>query len=34
LDADQPYVLGVTTPYTGHVMPFMPADRMVADMSD
>ena len=32
LDSDQPYVLDVVTPYTEHVMPFIPAGRTVADM--
>jgi acetolactate synthase-1/2/3 large subunit len=33
LDSDQPYLLDVITPYTEHVMPFIPAGRTVADMS-
>jgi len=32
LDSDQPYVLDVICPYTEHVMPFIPANRTVADM--
>jgi acetolactate synthase-1/2/3 large subunit len=32
LDSDQPYLLDVITPYTEHVMPFIPAGRTVADM--
>ncbi len=32
LDSDEPYVLDVITPYTEHVMPFIPAGRTVADM--
>jgi len=32
LDSDQPYVLDVITPYTEHVMPFIPAGHTVADM--
>jgi acetolactate synthase I/II/III large subunit len=32
LDSDQPYVLDVVTPYTEHVLPFIPAGRTVADM--
>jgi acetolactate synthase-1/2/3 large subunit len=32
LDADEPYVLDVITPYTTHVVPFIPANRTVADM--
>lgn len=32
LDSDQPYVLDVITPYTEHVLPFIPAGRTVADM--
>ena len=32
LDADEPYVLDVIVPYTTHVMPFIPANRTVADM--
>jgi len=32
LDSDQPYVLDVVTPYTEHVVPFIPAGYTVADM--
>jgi acetolactate synthase-1/2/3 large subunit len=32
LDAREPYVLDVIVPYTTHVLPFIPADRTVADM--
>jgi len=32
LDADEPYVLDVITPYTTHVIPFIPANKTVADM--
>ena len=32
LDAKEPYVLDVIVPYTTHVMPFVPANRTVADM--
>ena len=32
LDSDQPYVLDVITPYTEHVLPFIPAGRTVAEM--
>ena len=32
LDADEPYVLDVIVPYTTHVIPFIPANRAVADM--
>jgi acetolactate synthase-1/2/3 large subunit len=32
LDADEPYVLDVIVPYTEHVMPFIPANKTVADM--
>ena len=32
LDSDQPYVLDVICPYTEHVIPFIPANRTVADM--
>ena len=32
LDAKEPYVLDVIVPYTTHVLPFIPADRTVADM--
>ena len=32
LESDQPYLLDVITPYTEHVIPFIPAGRTVADM--
>jgi acetolactate synthase-1/2/3 large subunit len=32
LDAREPYVLDVIVPYTTHVLPFVPANRTVADM--
>jgi acetolactate synthase-1/2/3 large subunit len=32
LDAKEPYVLDVIVPYTEHVLPFIPANRTVADM--
>ncbi len=32
LDSNEPYLLDVITPYTEHVMPFIPAGRTVADM--
>jgi acetolactate synthase-1/2/3 large subunit len=32
LDANEPYVLDVIVPYTTHVIPFIPANRTVADM--
>ncbi|MCU0772753.1 MAG: biosynthetic-type acetolactate synthase large subunit [Verrucomicrobia bacterium] len=32
LEADEPYVLDVIVPYTTHVLPFIPANRTVADM--
>jgi len=32
LDSDQPYLLDVICPYTEHVIPFIPANRTVADM--
>jgi acetolactate synthase I/II/III large subunit len=32
LAADEPYVLDVIVPYTTHVIPFIPANRTVADM--
>ncbi len=32
LASDQPYVLDVITPYSEHVLPFIPAGRTVADM--
>jgi acetolactate synthase-1/2/3 large subunit len=33
LDSDQPYLLDVICPYTEHVIPFIPANGTVADMS-
>jgi acetolactate synthase I/II/III large subunit len=33
LDSDQPYLLDVICPYTEHVIPFIPANRTVADMT-
>jgi acetolactate synthase I/II/III large subunit len=33
LDSTEPYVLDIITPYTEHVLPFIPAGRTVADMS-
>ena len=33
LDSKEPYVLDVITPYTEHVLPFIPAGKTVADMS-
>jgi len=33
LDSDQPYLLDVITPYSEHVLPFIPAGRTVADMT-
>jgi acetolactate synthase-1/2/3 large subunit len=33
LDSDQPYVLDIITPYSEHVLPFIPAGRTVADMT-
>ncbi len=32
LDTDEPYVLDVITPYTEHVLPFIPAGRTVNEM--
>ena len=32
LDADEAYVLDIIVPYTEHVLPFIPANRTVADM--
>ena len=32
LDAKTPYVLNIMTPYSEHVLPFIPAGRTVADM--
>ena len=32
LDANGPYVLDIIVPYTEHVLPFIPANRPVADM--
>jgi acetolactate synthase-1/2/3 large subunit len=32
LDSNEPYVLDVVTPYTEHVIPFIPAGKTVADM--
>jgi acetolactate synthase-1/2/3 large subunit len=32
LDSDQPYLLDVICPHTEHVLPFIPANRTVADM--
>ncbi len=32
LDAKEPYVLDVITPYSTHVIPFVPAGKTVADM--
>jgi len=32
LDSKEPYLLDVITPYTEHVMPFIPAGKTVADM--
>jgi acetolactate synthase I/II/III large subunit len=32
LAADEPYVLDVITPYTEHVLPFIPAGKTVAEM--
>lgn len=32
LDSKEPYVLDVVTPYTEHVLPFIPAGRTVAEM--
>ncbi|MGZ4988669.1 MAG: biosynthetic-type acetolactate synthase large subunit, partial [Limisphaerales bacterium] len=33
LDSDQPYLLDIITPYSEHVLPFIPAGRTVADMT-
>jgi len=32
LASDQPYVLDVITPYTEHVLPFIPAGKTVKEM--
>jgi acetolactate synthase I/II/III large subunit len=32
LEAEEPYVLDIVVPYTEHVLPFIPANRTVADM--
>ncbi len=32
LDSDQPYLLDVITPYTEHVLPFIPAGKTVGEM--
>jgi acetolactate synthase I/II/III large subunit len=32
LDCDEPFVLDIIVPYTEHVLPFIPANRTVADM--
>ena len=32
LDSKEPYLIDVITPYTEHVLPFIPAGRTVADM--
>jgi len=32
LDSDQPYLLDVITPYTEHVLPFIPAGKTVKEM--
>jgi acetolactate synthase-1/2/3 large subunit len=32
LDSDEPFLLDVIVPYTEHVLPFIPANRTVADM--
>jgi acetolactate synthase-1/2/3 large subunit len=32
LDSDQPYVLDVITPYTEHVLPFIPAGKTIKEM--
>jgi acetolactate synthase-1/2/3 large subunit len=32
LDAKEPYVLDIITPYTEHVLPFIPAGKTVQDM--
>ena len=31
-DAEKPYLLDVTVPYTEHVLPFIPAGKTVAEM--
>ena len=33
LDADEAYLLDVTTPYSEHVLPFIPAGKTVAEMT-
>jgi len=32
LDSDQPYLLDVITPYTEHVLPFIPAGKTISEM--
>ena len=32
LDSNEPYVLDIITPYTEHVLPFIPTNRTVAEM--
>jgi acetolactate synthase-1/2/3 large subunit len=32
LESEEPYVLDIIVPYTEHVLPFIPANRTVADM--
>jgi acetolactate synthase-1/2/3 large subunit len=32
LEADEPYLLDVIVPYTEHVIPFIPANKTVAEM--
>ena len=32
LESDEAYVLDVVVPYTEHVLPFIPAGHVVADM--
>ncbi len=32
LESDEPYVLDIITPYTEHVLPFIPAGKTVAEM--
>jgi acetolactate synthase-1/2/3 large subunit len=32
LETKEPYVLDVITPYTEHVLPFIPAGKTVAEM--
>jgi acetolactate synthase I/II/III large subunit len=32
LDSDQPYVLDVITPYSEHVLPFIPANKTIKEM--